>query len=105
MFKSVDLYITFIYSRDEFSSIVREIVEYAINIVREKHGLNISYNEVVCDKQVFPLMIINELEPVVFNEIPSLDNIVKLLLASLRITSDRSSDLNNIDNSVLTSYL
>lgn len=103
-YESIDLQITFVFSRNEYSSIIKEIVEYAVDIVKEKYSLNIVFRKIVSDKQEFPLMIVNELEPVVFCEIPSLDDIVRILLASLRTISDRSSDLSNVNNSVLTSY-
>lgn len=101
---AVDLHVTLILSRDEYSNIIREIVEYAIDVIREKYCLKISYREIVRNNCEQPILLINELEPLVFNKIPSLESIVKILLAGLRTSVDRVCDFSGVNSNVLTSY-
>lgn len=88
----VDLYVTLVLSGDEHSNVVRETIEYAVNIVRERHGLRVVYRELAARDREFPILIINELEPIVIDEAIPLERLLKLLLASLRVDLNEFSD-------------
>ncbi|OYT40550.1 MAG: hypothetical protein B6U89_01715 [Desulfurococcales archaeon ex4484_58] len=79
-----DLYIVLVYSNDGYSEMIREIVEYAIEIVSSKYGLNISYKRILANDIDYPYIVINGLDPIAFEEKPSLKTLIDLFL----ITAD-----------------
>ncbi|MEM0380471.1 MAG: hypothetical protein QXJ42_05355 [Desulfurococcaceae archaeon] len=97
---SADLRVTLILNSDEYSSIIREIIEYAVDLIREKYGFKVLYKRVIDSNLEFPLLLINEFEPIVFTEIPSLDSIVKLLFVCLKTRIDETIGSSNLDNTV-----
>ena len=77
---SIDLYVTLVVGMDDLSDIVKEIIEYAVELVERRYGMRIVYRRVHDEECSEPYMIINELEPIVFDRVPSLKTIVELLL-------------------------
>jgi len=75
--------ITLMISRDEFSDMVREIVEYVIDVIREKYGLNIVYRRIVSDKYDAPYLVINDLDPIIIDELPSVELLTRMILMTL----------------------
>jgi len=75
--------ITLMISRDDFSDMVREIVEYVIDVVREKYGLNIVYRRIVSDKYDAPYLVINDLDPIIIDELPSVELLTRMILMTL----------------------
>ena len=73
------VFVTLVIGNDEFSYMVREVVEYVIDIVREKYGLNIIYRRVFGDSP-YPYMIINDMKPLVIDKIPSISDLMNLVL-------------------------
>ncbi len=100
--KKVDVYITLVIGYDEISDIIREIVEYAIDLAKEKHGLSIMYRKHY-DEDIQPYMVINDLSPVVFDNIPSINEVVEMILMAAEINRLTIPIGNENGNSVLSS--
>jgi len=79
MINSNVIYITLVLNDSEFSTILREIVEQAIDIAVREYGLNIRYREIIDDVDT-PYIIINDMNPVFFRDLPSMTELVNTLL-------------------------
>ncbi len=75
-----DVYVTLIIDEQDFSEIIREIVEYAIDLVEKKYGLKIRYRRIFSSEIDYPILIVNDMEPITIDEIPSMETLVDLML-------------------------
>lgn len=93
--------ITLMISHDDFSDMVREIVEYVIDVIREKYGLNIVYRRIVSDKYDAPYLVINDLDPIIIDELPSVELLIRMILMTLDMgVLGRSNNNSVVGNSV-----
>jgi hypothetical protein len=72
------MYVTLVIGRDDFSEIIREIIEYSIKLVREEYGVNIIYREEVVD-DIEPYIVVND-RSYQLKGIPSIRDVVNILL-------------------------
>jgi len=94
------IYITMVLNDSEFSSILREIVEHAIHIAVKEYGLNIKYREIVDDVET-PYIIINDMNPIVFRDLPSMNELINTLI----LISELNSVLNPQNSSSELAWL
>lgn len=85
-FHETNTYVTLVLGIDDFSEIIKEIIEYVVELVRNKFGLRIVYREIY-DEEIQPYMVINDLEPIVFDKIPSVEEIINMFLISAEINT------------------
>jgi len=80
------IYITLVLNDSEFSSILREIIEHAIHIATREYGLNIKYREIIDDIET-PYIIINDMNPIFFRNLPSMNELVNTLILISELNS------------------
>ncbi len=76
----MDLYIQFYDNLTEKSIIVREILEYVMQVLENIYNLTIEYIVEKDPASDEPYMIVNDLEPVYFDKIPDIEMLIKILL-------------------------
>jgi hypothetical protein len=81
----MDLEIYYYDNRTSFSRLVREILEYVIKIAEERYDLTIYYEVKIDDTSIHPYMIVNNLPPIVFDDEPDIDALLKILVMSSNI--------------------
>jgi len=73
------VYVTLILGRDEFSSMVREVVEYAVDVARREYGLRVEYRVVFAETSK-PCLVINDFKPITLHNIPSISELLSVLV-------------------------
>jgi len=73
------VYVTLILGRDEFSSMVREVVEYAVHVARREYGLRVEYRVVFAETSK-PCLVINDFKPITLYSIPSISELLSVLV-------------------------
>jgi len=73
------VYVTLILGRDEFSSMVKEVVEYAVDVARREYGVRIEYRVVFAETSK-PCLVINDFKPITLHNIPSISELLSVLV-------------------------
>lgn len=97
------LYITLILNRNTVSELVEELFETLIHILRERYGVSVFIRKVYDNSIEYPRLIVNDYEPVVINEPPPLEVLLKVLLAI-----DKFNELtitNGVENAYSESFV
>jgi len=78
-YKQSRIYVTLILGRDDLSNMIREVIEHTLSIVEREYGLNVEYRVITKDNSM-PYMIINDLEPLKLDRVPSISDLLNTLL-------------------------
>ncbi len=78
----MDLEVYYYDNMTSFSELVKELLEYTIRVAEEKYDLSIYYEVRRDDASVYPYMVVNDLPPIVFDEEPNIDLLLKILIMS-----------------------
>lgn len=92
------LYITLILNKTLRSEILSDLFDTITAILRDQYGVSLHIRRVYDDSVEQPRFIVNDYEPVILNDIPPIETLLKVLLAI-----DRVSEL-PINNNVESNY-
>ncbi len=83
-------------NRTFFSRMVREIIEYVIRIIEEKYDLSIYYEYRVDEYSEHPYMVVNDLAPIIFDELPDIDVLIKILVMASNTPVIYNNNVNDL---------
>jgi hypothetical protein len=84
----MDLYIVYGMNLGEEALMLKEIIEYTLEVIERDYGLTVDYQVIRDDSAPYPYLLVNDMGPIYLDKIPDVESLVKMMLVAAGDTGE-----------------